>query len=313
MGCKLNTITFIEKAIIKHGVFYDYSRTEYKGSAKAVVIICPNHGEFIQIANTHIQGSGCPKCYDENRKYIYRKTQSEFLNSANLVHNNKYQYGEYTNDRTKISIFCPFHGEFKQTPNDHLQGHSCRKCGLRGATQKNIKKQSDFIDECNKKHNFFYDYRKVKYTNAHNKIEIICPEHGLFFQSASHHRRGSKCPKCIQKSTGENIIRQFLIKNKIKFEEQKRFADCVNKKQLPFDFYIEDFRILVEYQGRQHFEPVKWSNNWNDQDAYNNLIEVQKNDSIKKEWCKKNNIELIEISYLDKCNIEKILKEKCVI
>jgi len=309
MGRKLTTSTFIEKSILKHGIFYDYSRTEYKGSANSVIIICPSHGEFLQIANTHMQGSGCPKCYREIRKYINLKTQSDFLKSANIVHNDKYQYSEYINDRTKIIIFCPFHGEFKQTPNDHLQGHGCRKCGSNIITQKTIKKQSDFIEECNQKHNFFYDNRELKYTNAHNKVKIICPEHGLFLQSANHHRRGSKCPKCIQKSTGENLIRQFLNKNKITFEEQKRFADCVNKKQLPFDFYIKDLQILVEYQGRQHFEPVKWSNNWNDQDAYNNLIETQKNDSIKKEWCSKNNIKLIKISYLDKFKIEEILKE----
>lgn len=58
----MTTQEFIEKAILVHGNEYDYSRTEYVVSRKKVIIICPEHGEFLQLPTSHLQGNGCPKC-----------------------------------------------------------------------------------------------------------------------------------------------------------------------------------------------------------------------------------------------------------
>ena len=210
-----------------------------------------------------------------------------------------YSLVEYKNYETKVKIICKIHGIFEQSPHMHLSNNKCPMCS------KNMKRSLEkFINMSNYAHNFKYDYSKSFYVNDRKKVCIICPKHGEFMSVPNSHIFGKTgCPKC-NSSKGENIIREILSKNLIIFEEQKKFEDCKNIRCLPFDFYIQSKNILIEFQGIQHFFQTK---------NRSRVEYVQKNDSIKKEWCKKNNIELIEISYLDKCNIEKILKEKCVI
>lgn len=133
MGCKLccyhhqsNTEDFIEKAKKVHGDKYDYSKVNYITSYDKVCIICPNHGEFLQTPSSHLNGCGCPSCSFDNK----RKTFETFLQQARTIHGNKYNYDlvNYKNSRTKICITCPEHGEFLQTPNDHLNGCGCPEC-----------------------------------------------------------------------------------------------------------------------------------------------------------------------------------------
>ena len=119
---------FIAKAKLVHGDKYDYSKVEYVGALTKVCIICPKHGEFCQEANSHLRGQGCPKCKYEKQTC----TTDEFIAKAKKIHGDKYDYSkvEYVNDRTKVCIICPKHGEFWQTPNHHLSGCGCPKCGI---------------------------------------------------------------------------------------------------------------------------------------------------------------------------------------
>jgi hypothetical protein len=148
-----------------------------------------------------------------------------------------------------------------------------------------------------------YNYDKEKYLNSKNKIEIVCEIHGVFSQSPTEHLSGCGCPKC-NSSKGENKIRCYLIDNNIYFEEQKKFPDCRNLRSLPFDFYIPDLNILIEYQGELHFDKMRIKNK---NLAFEKLQRTKQNDQIKKEWCKNNNIKLLEILYTDYNEIENIL------
>ena len=120
-----STESFIEEARKIHGDKYDYSKVVYDGNKKKVCIICPEHGEFWQTPNKHISSKqGCPKCSSKNI------TTEEWIDKANKIHNNKYDYSkvEYKNNKTKVCIICPKHGEFWQTPDKHIQGEGCPIC-----------------------------------------------------------------------------------------------------------------------------------------------------------------------------------------
>ena len=118
-------------ANIIHGGKYDYSSFVYINASTKGVINCPIHGAFIQSADKHLQGRGCPKCAGDKTRIRLQSSREEFTNKANLIHENKYDYSlvEYINNRTKVKIICSIHGEFEQTPSDHLLRLGCPKCG----------------------------------------------------------------------------------------------------------------------------------------------------------------------------------------
>jgi hypothetical protein len=119
---------------------------------------------------------------------------------------------------------------------------------------------------------------------------------------------GRECPNC-QKSYGESKISSFFDKNEIEYFYQYRFPACKFKQQLPFDFYIQKFNCCIEYNGIQHYKPIDFSGKGNEW-ANNEYSALLKRDKIKIEYCKKNNIKLIIVSYLDFENINKILDKE---
>ena len=132
-----------------------------------------------------------------------------------------------------------------------------------------------------------YDYSLSEYKGGHKHITILCKEHGQFNQQALVHTKGHGCPKC-RTSKGELKVEQWLENNQIKYESQKRFKDCRDKQPLPFDFYIEESNTCVEYDGRQHQEPV-----WGEE----TLLNTQRRDGIKNKYCIENGIRLIRITH----------------
>ena len=136
---RLTNNEFILKANIVHNNIYDYSKIKYKNMKTKITIICLKHGDFLQSPDSHIHGTKCPKCSNKNKP-----TNNEFIEKANKIHNNKYDYGQlnYTNNHTKIIIICPNHGKFLQRPNDHMKGNGCPHCVYK------ISKSSDmWLDE----------------------------------------------------------------------------------------------------------------------------------------------------------------------
>ena len=121
---------FISKANKIHNNKYDYSKVEYVNTMTDVCIICPEHGEFYQRPNNHLNGKGCRKCSNERHKFIQTSTTKEFIEKSNNIHNKKYDYSKvcYCNQFKKVCIICPKHGEFWQTPKSHLRGQGCPIC-----------------------------------------------------------------------------------------------------------------------------------------------------------------------------------------
>ena len=157
----------------------------------------------------------------------------------------------------------------------------------------------DFIKLSNEIHNNFYDYSLVNYINNNTKVIIICPIHGIFEQLPKVHMTNHGCQGC-NKSKGELEIKKILDNKKIKYITQHKFDDCKNVLPLSFDFYISEYNCCIEYDGLQHFEPVKY---WGGDETFE---KIKLRDKIKTEYCKNNNIQLIRIRY-----DEKIIDKLC--
>jgi hypothetical protein len=194
---KLTTQEFIEKARKVHGDKYDYSMTTYTIGSNNVDIICPIHGLFSQQASNHLFGQGCPICGKELTAKK-RTLEIDFVELAKKVHGDKYNYSKvnYVNKKTKVCIICPEHGDFWQLPYLHLKGCGCPTCGIEKTVSHTRKTKEQFITQATKTHNGKYDYSKVNYKNSEQKVEIICPIHGSFFQTPSSHLAGRGCPDC---------------------------------------------------------------------------------------------------------------------
>lgn len=98
---------------------------DYINTRTKVIITCSIHGDFEQSASSHLQGCGCPNCA-HNLKY----TKNSFIEKANKIHFNKYDYSlvNYINSKLKVKIICFEHGIFEQTPNHHLSNGGCPIC-----------------------------------------------------------------------------------------------------------------------------------------------------------------------------------------
>ena len=194
-GKKLTQNEFIARAKEIHGDKYDYSKVEYKNSKTPVCIICSEHGEFWQRPDSHLHGQGCMECGGRNKM-----TTETFITKARKVHGDKYDYSkvEYVNNHTKVTIICPEHGPFQQSPMKHLVGRGCPHCGVeaRSKTRKSRTTLDDFIKQAKEVHGDKYDYSKVVYNGKNAKVCIVCPEHGPFWQTPSRHLSGRGCQKC---------------------------------------------------------------------------------------------------------------------
>ena len=194
---------FIKKSIELHENNYGYSKVVYIRSRDKVTITCRHHGDFEITPSHHLEGIGCRKCSISLRS----SNTEDFIRKANNVHNFRYDYSrvDYVNNSTKVLICCSIHGEFAQTPNNHLEGKACPKCG--GSVKRTTE---DFIKEATAIHATSYDYSLVDYSNTDVKVPILCkvPGHGVFNQTPYHHLQGHGCPRC----GGHNHNILYLLK-----------------------------------------------------------------------------------------------------
>ena len=263
MAKKLTTEEFITKAKLVHGDKYDYSLVIYNGVDSKIKIVCPIHGLFYQTPYNHCKGHECKKCSFMGMGLL---TNEEFIEKAKLIHGDKYNYSKvkYKTAKINVIIICPIHGEFKQIPDSHLRGSDCIKCSIITNTVNQRDTKKDFIIKSKLIHGDKYDYSKVSYINSKTNVELVCPKHGSWFQLPYNHLMGKGCFSCVElfNSKGEKEVKKYLNKHNIIFKRQKTFDDCKNpetNRKLKFDFYLPDYNICIEYDGRQHFVGVnKW-------------------------------------------------------
>ena len=212
---KLNQDTFLQKCKKIHGEKFDYSNTIYKDSLTKITVRCRScNNEWSVTPGNHTgpRKSGCPVCKISNQ--VKRNTESslsqtEFITRCKNAHGNNFDYSEtrYVNSNTKVRIKCYIHGEFEQWPQDHMRGIGCPVCS-------GVKKKSteEFVAEAKKIFPEF-DYSLVNYHNAHAKVEIICPTHGIFKQKPNAILNGVGCKECSVNRALETKIKNGTISN----------------------------------------------------------------------------------------------------
>ena len=297
MAAKLTLNEFIRKAKKIHGDKYDYSKVDYVNSRTKVCIICPKHGEFLQLPYKHLSGHNC-QCCNLRRK----NTTADFISKAKEIHDNKYDYSKvnYVNNHTKVCIICSKHGEFWQTPHNHLCGNGCSKCSLKYQYT-----TSEIINKFVEKHGDKYDYSNVLYRSTDEYVCIICPKHGEFWQQPYHHIGGNGCPNC-SRSLLEEKVSDTLDILKVTFFQH------VNQKMFPWlkkqhlDFYLPEYNIAIECQGEQHYKPVDFAGLGKDW-AKKLFNKIQLLDKQKAELCKMNGLTLNYIGFNE--NVEEKIKE----
>ena len=283
---------YINKVSKIHNNFYDYSLVEFENIHDIIKIICPVHGIIEMKASNHLHNkSKCKYCVNNNLK----SNTVDFIKKSKKIHGEKYDYSlvEYIDNKTDIKLI--YDGDvYKQNPKSHLKGMNINITSI-----VNITIEEKLLKVFNYIHNKKYKYTEFKYSGFDTIIDIICPIHGLFKQKINLHLNGSGCQIC-KTSKGELEIQKILDNKNIKYITQHKFDDCKNKYKLPFDFYLPELNMCIEYDGLQHYETIKY---WG---GDKKLKDTQLRDKIKTEYCINNNIQLIRIRYDE--NIEEKLR-----
>ena len=292
---KLSTEEFIKRANEIHKEKYDYSKVEYKTTETKVCIICPEHGEFWQTPHAHLAGQNCPKCCGN-----IKLSTEEFIKRANEIHKEKYDYSkvDYLGADTKVCIICPEHGEFWQTPHQHLNRNGCPKCAKNHTIT-----QEEFIKRANEIHKEKYDYSKVDYLGADTKVCIICPEHGEFWQTPHNHISGKQgCPECNTSKNSKIVqkIETILKEFNIQYIKEKTFDWLKNKSHMYLDFFLPDYNVGIECHGLQHFEPVEY---FGGKIEYDRRYEM---DKLKYKLCSEHDIKIYYFTDIDSEYFEKL-------
>lgn len=239
-------------------------------------------------------GHGCPKCGGS-----LRLTDELFIQRLHDISPDIHVLDQYTNANTPVLCECNHHHQWKTRPADLLIGKSCPHCAH------NIRKTHlQFTEELSAINPNITAIDQYK--NARHNIRFKCNLCGNVWDAApTNVLRGSGCPACA-KSKGEKRIEEYLKLHNIYYKTQYKFSDCISERMLPFDFYIPKLNIVIEYDGEQHFRPVRFGGVSVD-DANAKFLAVQYRDGIKDQYCIDHNIPLIRIPYTEFDEIENIL------
>lgn len=297
-----SVIDLINLFNIIHNNKYKYSFDKFKKVKDKIKIICPEHGEFYQSIHKHLEGQGCTRC-----KYIKianqkRIPQEEIIKKFIEVHGNKFDYSKtiITRINDTFEAKCNNCGFiFRSYPYIHLKGHGCRKCGYKTRSIKRTSNLFEFEQKARNIHGDKYTYYEYKKNNE--KVKITCNKcQKDFNQKPTDHLSGKGCPYC-NFSKGEELIDFILTKNNVRFERQFKLPHY----KFRFDFYLPDHNLLIEYHGKQHYEPVSVFG------GDEGFVEVLQRDALKRNLAYEYRIKLLELNYkefrITESSFEKLL------
>jgi hypothetical protein len=295
----------VSKAKNIHSDKYSYSKKEYKSMTEYMNIWCNFHKEnFRQKPHKHIKGRGCPECGKLKRIENSSLTWEKFiLQAAQKWPGITFlPYGNYLKGREgKASFICQKHGT-QIRPVFEILNKSilCASCSRYEASQRaGISQRMPFKDFVKKAQSIYkekYAYEEESYQGVSKNIIIICSEHGKFSLKGHDHLRGVPCPKCsFTRSRPERLIRSIFEENFVCFYEQFKPKELkgLKKGQLSFDFMLRCERLIIEYDGRHHFEPAFGSTPEKAQEVFER---TQAHDKLKNHWAKENGFEIIRLS-----------------
>ncbi|MCT9853683.1 hypothetical protein P2R64_01670 [Priestia megaterium] len=282
-----------------------------------------------QMANTHIRikhnlcntiylvrpskflsGRKCPACAIQKRTDAQKHSLDDFINKVLVETNGEYEvcenevlrsYGEHIKIKHNL---CGL--EWNITPNKFQQGRRCPRCSKIQQSKNQTKTHEKFLEEV--KQLVGHDYVVLsKYKSDGEYVRMKHKKCGyIYLVKPSAFLQNRRCPKC-KESRGRRSITDFLEKEGISYRIEYEFPSCKHKRTLPFDVFIKDHGILIEYDGEGHFEPFRYSKD--EEKMIKKLEETQYRDQIKNDYCIKHNIPLIRIPYWEYKNIDEILHQ----
>lgn len=264
-----------------------------------IKVKCKICGNIRNTTSNNLMRYGCNLCGYKKTTEKRTFTNEQFIKKAKSIHGDKYDYSKvnYIQNKTPVEIICPVHGSFFQAPVKHvIVGHGCPKCAGQNTTFE------EFLKRAKLKHGNFYNYDKVEFVNMVTPITVTCPIHGDFqIIPTNHVNYGCGCKKCHE-STGEKLVNSILEDLNIQFTREVCILNPYNDHNFRVDFYINycDQNYIIEYNGPQHYKPVKMMGGVL---AYE--VRKQRDEDLRK-YCVENNIKLLEIKYNDKNIQEKI-------
>ena len=259
--------------------------------------------EWSSTPSNLLQGKGCKKCHFKKLQKIHTKSHEYFIQEVYNINKNIRVLSKYSGVKNKVDCECLIHNNiFSISPEHLLRGETgCKECINIKFHLGGLKTHEQFVKE-------LFDINKNievigKYDGAKNNIEVECLKCGhIWSPVADSLLHGYGCP-CCKRSKGEEKIEEYLNKNNIIFEPQKKFSDLRNKLPLSYDFYLPDYNLLIEYQGQFHDGTTSIV----DKDRY--FERQQVNDNLKRNYAKNNNYNLLEIWYYDFHKIDNIIDE----
>ena len=229
---------FIKEAKAIHGDKYDYSKVKYINAATKVCIICPIHGEFWQLPQSHLNGFGCKKCSGIKKGNKMILSTEEFIKRAKKAHGDKYDYSEveYIGTYKKVCIICHKHGKFWQTPRSHLSGHGCPNC------QNSILENN--ISKCLIENNINYEEKKSFEWLGKQHLDFYIPKYNIAIECQGEQHFVSK--EHFGGEVGLNVRRQL---------DRKKYELC-RENGIKIIYYTDNIKRKKMYN-----EDIIHSNN----------------------------------------------------
>ena len=279
-------------------------------------IVTPIWKDYLKCSKDGIYACAEHRQLKASDKYRGERIHQQYIRAEEFCNNHNYilitPESELETCHSKVEYKCPKHGVKTTNLLALTQNHGCSEC-MHEYISENLRASTNTIINIVKQYNGII-LNPEDYTAWNDKNMImICPECGEKFVTSINSfvkHDGQRCPQCTNnESKGEMKVRLFLEEHNIGYIPQYRFDGCKYKATLPFDFYLPDLNIAIEYDGEQHFMPIK-RGKMTDDDAINALEEVKIRDNIKTNYCNNNGIILIRIPYYNYDNINDILYNK---
>jgi hypothetical protein len=281
----------------------EFVKITREDSVLYVYYICPKH-RFAGIQRTPLASMrkkkiGCPYCIGWN------KTTELFRKEIIDIHPNIQIRGEYISADTPIECRCLIDGTiWAPTPNRLLGGCGCPECGRIASNKNSTKSNDQFLLELSQINPDVLTLEE--YIQAKLPMRVMCKKCGhRWLATPDNLLHGGCCSECSA-TPNEKKLGDILVQRGFKLERQKKYSDCRDQLPLPFDIYLSEHNILIEYDGEQHYRPVNFGG-ISDEDAYKNFLKTQYHDSIKTQYCEANNIPLIRVPYWEKDNLEEFV------
>lgn len=257
---KKTTEQFIAEAKEVWGDRWDYSNTEYVRASDKVIITCLEHGDFSQLPSNHLKKAvGCKECYKKEQRTLKVWSRDEFLTKAIQVWGDSLDFSKavYVNSSTPVTVTCPKHGDFSQTPKQIWAGSTgCKECFRENQSTTLRMTQEEFMDAASSVWGDRWDLSKVVYSGSQEKVVVVCKEHGDFQQIAASFLQGRVgCVECVsikRSNTSRIVLRKkppATLKRKV--STRKRMSTEAYKDKFISKFGSKYDLSKVEYLGNK--------------------------------------------------------------